>query len=32
MSLKMFLIRVSSIAAWLDARDKIKNNGWVEWW
>ena len=22
----------SSIAAWLDARDKIKNNGWVEWW
>ncbi|HFI0796420.1 TPA: hypothetical protein ACGO8I_001747 [Streptococcus suis] len=22
----------SFIASWLDARDKIKNNGWVEWW
>lgn len=22
----------TTVAKWLDSRDKIKNNGWLEWW
>lgn len=22
----------STVARWMDSRDKIRNNGWVEWW